>query len=167
MTEALAQLADRAAQLRREFDLTFAQPAIAAGDVRERLLAIRMGAEKVALRLKDISGLFAGKAITPIPNSGGALLGLAAFRGAILPVFDLQYLVSKAPCAAPRFLVVAATAPAAFGFEAMEGHILAAPDDIGPHRAHGPHSLAKDFVRANGAVRPVIQLSSVLEAIKA
>jgi chemotaxis signal transduction protein len=167
MSEALVQLGGRAAQLRREFDLTFARAAVAENEIRERLLAIRMNKEHMALRMGDITGLFAGKTITPVPGAGGGggMLGLASFRGATRPVFDLQYLVSRVPGTAPRFLVVAAAAPVAFGFEAFDGQIAATASGIGPLQGR-PHAFANEFVKAGDVVRPIIHLPAVIEAIR-
>jgi purine-binding chemotaxis protein CheW len=155
----------RAEQLRQEFDLSFTRPTLAADEGREMLLAIRFTTTAAALRLGDISALVANKAITPVPAASGALLGLAAFRGAILPVFDLQNLVLHARSVASRFLVVAASAPLAFAFEGFEGQVAAASSNIVARHGEG-HAFANDLVTAGTQVRPIIHLPSVIEAIR-
>jgi chemotaxis signal transduction protein len=165
MSETPGELGSRAAQLRREFDLTFARAPVAPDDIRERLLAVRMNRDKVALRLDDIAGLFAGKTITPTPGAAGGMLGLAAFRGAVHPVFDLQYLLSRTVGAAPHFIAVAAAAPVAFGFEAFDGQIAAAPSDINALQGR-EHAFATEFVKSGDGVRPIIHLPAVIDAIR-
>ena len=80
---------ERVAALRAGFDRGFAEPARPDLIVREGLLAIRVGQQAWAIRLSEIAGLFVDKRITPVPGGHAALLGIAGFRGAILPVYDL------------------------------------------------------------------------------
>ena len=158
----------RAAELRLAFDRGFAQPIEFGGAVKAELLAIRVGAEACAIRLGDIAGLFADKKITRIPGSAPVLLGVAGFRGAIMPVFNLQSLLARSTAAAPRWLVIAAGAPVALAFDAFEGQIRVAPDAILP-RSAGAQALSyvREFVRTPAQICPVIDLPSILDAIKA
>jgi chemotaxis signal transduction protein len=159
--------AGRAAELRLAFDRGFAQPIELDATVKTDLLAIRVGAETCAIRLREIAGLFVDKSITRIPGSAPALLGIAGFRGAILPVFDLQSLLGRSTAATPRWLVVAAGAPVALAFDAFEGQMRLSPDAILP-RPPGAQTLgyAREFVRTEALVYPVIHLSWILDAIK-
>jgi chemotaxis signal transduction protein len=138
----------RAAELRDAFDRSFTQaPSPEAGAV-ENLLAIRLGANPYALRLSDVSGLFADKNTTWLPSPVPELLGMAGIRGTVLPVYDLGMLLGCPRAAAPRWLVVAAGAPVALAFEAFDGYMS---------------------VRAGGIeqqVQTVIDLHSILEQIR-
>ena len=60
MIEAKSHARERATQLRRDFDRSFADPPPAEIAVAEDLLAIRLGTLDFALRLSEIAGLFAG-----------------------------------------------------------------------------------------------------------
>jgi len=155
----------RATVLRREFDRSFIEPAHVDVADKEDLLAIRLAAQDFAIRLSEIVGLFADKKITPIPSLNAGLLGVAGFRGAIVPVYDLQSLLGLGSSRMSRWLVVAAGLPVAFTFEAFEGWLRVLPHAMTPNKSHVKHTFTRDFVRAENVLRPVIQLSSVLDAL--
>ena len=114
--EATLQVGKRAAQLRRDFDSSFVNPPPVASEAVQDLLAIRLGTRRFAIRLSEIAGLYADKKITPVPGAAAGMLGIAGFRGSILPVYDLQDLLDLSSGSASRWLVVAAGAPVAFSF---------------------------------------------------
>jgi chemotaxis signal transduction protein len=165
LMEAASQVSGRAAQLRRDFDSSFANPPPAAGESRQDLLAIRLGTRRFAIRLSEIAGLYADKKITPVPGAAAGMLGIAGFRGSILPVYDLQGLLDLSSGAASRWLVVAAGAPVAFSFEAFEEQLRVSPGAIKRERAQAKSGFTKEFIQSDGVLRPIIQLSAVLEAV--
>jgi chemotaxis signal transduction protein len=165
MMEAAAHISKRAAELRRDFDRGFADPPFVAGEAKQDLLAIRLGARRLAIRLSEIAGLFADKKITPVPGAAAGMLGIAGFRGSILPVYDLQSLLELSASEAPRWLVVAAAAPVAFSFEAFEEQIRVPADSIKCEQTQAKNSFTKEFIQTEGVLRPIIQLSAVLEAV--
>jgi len=168
MTEAATSLAARAGQLRAAFDGKFAAPQRIDAAIKHDLLGIRIGAEPYAMRLAEIAGLFVDRRITGIPGSEAALLGVAGFRGSIVPVYSLAKLVGQTPALAPRWLVIAAAAPVALAFDLFEGHLRAAADGILPEQSAAPaHRYAPEFIRDAGIVRPVLRLASVVEALAA
>jgi chemotaxis signal transduction protein len=163
--EAASAISERAGELRREFDRNFASPQLKHEINKIDFLVIRFGATNFAIRLAEIAGLFVDKKITPVPGAAAALLGIAGFRGAIVPVYDLQALLGKSTAQAARWLFVASAAPVAFSFGAFEGQLRVSPNAITPQEASEKHAFTHDFVHANGVLRPIIQLSSVLETI--
>ena len=128
MMEAASHVSERAAELRRDFDRSFAEPPRVDTVVKDDLLAIRLGAQGFAMRLSEITGLFADKKVTRVPGASAALLGIAGFRGSIVPVYDLQSLLGHSGGQTPRWLVIAAAAPVAFAFEAFEGQLRVSPE---------------------------------------
>ncbi len=167
MMEAGSHVSERAAELRREFDRSFAEPPRIDTTVKEELLAIRLRTQGYAIRLSEIAGLFADKKITPVPGASAALLGIAGFRGAIMPVYDLQSLLGHSVSETPRWLVVAAAAPIAFAFQAFEGQLRVSTESITPHQSNGKaHNYTQDFVQTEKILRPIVHLPSVIEAIK-
>ncbi len=110
--------AGRAEQLREAFDQSFAAVPRFDATTRHDMLAIRMGTTRCALRLSEIRGIFSDKKITPVPALGEGLLGLASFRGTIVPVYGLHTLLGI-PADEPglRWLAIAATGPAALAFD--------------------------------------------------
>jgi purine-binding chemotaxis protein CheW len=163
--EAALHLSKRAAQLRRDFDSGFANPPPVGGEIRQDLLAIRLGTRRFAIRLSEIAGLYADKKITPVPAAAAGMLGIAGFRGSILPVYDLQSLLGLSSGSASRWLVVAAGAQVAFSFEAFEEQLRVSSRAVKYEQAQAKSSFTREFIQTDGVLRPIIQLSSVLEAV--
>ena len=155
----------RAAALRREFDRSFTEPPHVDVGTKEDLLAVRLSAQDFVIRLSEIAGLFVDKKITPVPSANAAMLGIAGFRGAIVPVYDLQSLLGLAASRTARWLVIAAGAPVAFSFETFEGWLRILPRAIVPQKSQMKHSFTRDFVRTDNVLRPIVQLSLVLDAL--
>ncbi len=178
MSDDRAQLLDRAAALRDAFDHSFAEPLPPDPPPLTDLLAIRIGTEPYALRLSEIAGLFADRKITPIASRVPALLGIAGFRGAIVPVYDLHVLLGHHAVEATRWLAVAADASVAFAFAAQEGQLRCGPDAIVPYQSgdgqsgdgqsdDGPSRRhVREFVRTGDFVRPIIDLVVVVDAVR-
>jgi purine-binding chemotaxis protein CheW len=143
----------KAEELRREFDGSFALARTASPE-HEDILAIQFGGDPHALRLADIAGLFVDRPITPLPSRRPEVLGLAGFRGAILPVFDLAAVLGYTASRAPRWLVVAAAAPIAFAFEALIGH----------HRVDR-RAVSGEVVDVDGRTWPLVALASVVTTV--
>ncbi len=160
-------LASRAAELRREFDRAFAEPVRLGTTIGVDLLGIEVGAQRYAMRLSEIAGLYAGKKVTRVPGGTPGLLGIAGFRSALVPVYDLHAVLGHAGTHSPRWLVIASTAPIALAFEAFVGQLRVARGDIVPHASRqGPQSCAHELVRTDNFIGPVLHLPSVIEAIK-
>lgn len=165
MTAAPPRLAGRAALLRQGFDAAFAAPPTgpAADDID--LLAIAVGGQPYAMRLAGIAGLFSGRRITRMPSRAPALLGLAGFRGAILPVYGLDLLLGHA-AAAPRWLATLAAAPVAIAFEGFEGHLRLGRDAILREEGDAPaRRLLPERALTGARPRPVVDLPALLDAI--
>lgn len=172
MSETPSRLADRAGELRQAFDRAFTEAARPAAVQTDDLLALRVGPDPYALRLSEIAGLYADRAVTRVPGGAAALLGFAGFRGAIAPVYDLHLLLGQASAKAPRWLVMAQAVPVALAFEAFEGHLRVPREAILGQaiRAQGPgqtsHPLIRGFASTDGLARPIVHLPSVLDAIR-
>ena len=161
-----ARMNDRAADLRQAFDRSFAQAPNAEAAALENVLAIRVGADRYVLRLADVSGLYADKKVISLPSPVSELLGIAGFRGAVLPVYDLGMLLGCLRAAAPRWLVVTDAAPVGLAFEGFDGYLSVRREAIVPDlraEASGPH--VREILQTDVA-RPIIHLPSVLETIR-
>jgi len=150
--------------LRQAFDRSFAEAPRGAVNDSEALLAIRLGADPYALRLSEITGVYADKCVSPLPSAVRELLGVAAFRGVILPVYDLRSLLGYAAAPAQRWMMVAAKRPVAFAFDAVDGHERVARGAIAT-AAEGHNEHVRDVVRGRH-FRPIIWLTSVLAAVE-
>jgi chemotaxis signal transduction protein len=116
--------------LRREFDGAFALPTreVAADGVD--LLAIRVGARRLALRVSEIAAVATGRRLTPVPSPTSELLGLVGMRGVLVAVLDLAALLGEEleSSEAPRWLALCAgDDQLALGFHVLEGHVRVPP----------------------------------------
>lgn len=157
---------DRASELRLAFDRTFAQAPSLDTAAKEDLLAIRLGSSAYALRLAEVVGLFTGKKVTRVPSRAAGLLGIAGFRGTIMPVYDLETLLGYPPADSPRWLVITATAPVALAFAAFDGHLRVSREAIAPEQNTGQtRKYVRELVRTQDAVRAIVDLTSLLEML--
>jgi chemotaxis signal transduction protein len=167
MNDKSSRLADRSEELRRAFDRSFAAPEHVDTAPAEDLLAIRTGSEAGAIRLSEIVGLFADKKITRVPSQVAALLGVAGFRGAIVPVYDLHILIGHPMTKTARWLVIASGAPVAFAFEVFDGHLrISRAAIMGREASEQTRKYVSGVVRIHDVVRSIVDLSAVLDAIR-
>ena len=168
VSEALVGLGVRVADLRSAFDRAFAVPVRTETAVNQDLLAIRVCGEAYAVRLCEVSGLFADRPVTHVPAGNPSLLGIGGFRGTIVPVHSLSILLGHLTSQPPRWLVMAAAAPIALAFDLFEGHLRVPADDILPQQPQAQtRGHAPDFVQSGGVVRPVLQLASLIASLGA
>lgn len=158
------KLSRQAAALKKSFDAGFAQPRQQPQTDSLDLLAVRLAGEPWAIPLSAMAGLYSDKKITPLPGNTPGLLGLAGFRGTLVPVYDLAARIGLAPAAAPRWLVLAKERRIALAFADLDGHLRAAAKDIAP-APPGGSAFTGGFVTAAGASRPVLHLPAVLDGI--
>lgn len=167
MSDDRAPALTSAAELRHAFDRSFAEALPASRPALVDLLAIRVGREPYALRLGEVAALYVDRKVTPVPGGAPALLGIAGFRGAIVPVYDLQLLLGHHADAATRWLAMAADGAAAFAFAGQEGQLRVPPETIVLEQQNAAsHRHVREFVRTTDAVRPVVDLLSVLDAVR-
>lgn len=159
-------LATRVDDLRREFDRSFAVARGVEKEPLEDLLAITLGGDPYLLRMTGISGLFADRRVTPLPGPVAELLGVAGFRGSVLPVYDLHLLLGYPGSGNRRWMVLLdGTAPVGLAFERFDEHLQLPRSAITAcaqvDAARHIHQVAET---ADG-IRPVIHLPSLLDVI--
>jgi purine-binding chemotaxis protein CheW len=147
--------------LRRMFDREFALPLGAERESQIDLLAVRIGGQPYAVRLSEISGVFAARPSVGAPSSVPSFIGLAGVRGSIVPVFDLAILLGYAQSSAPRWLVL--VAQMGFAFDVMEGHVRAPASALAREQSQSKH--ANEVIAVSGQSRPLVQLAAVVEAV--
>jgi purine-binding chemotaxis protein CheW len=156
---------DKAAALRHGFDRSFAEAPSLDGAAGEPFLAVRIAGAACALRLVEVSGLFAGKTVVAMPSPAAELLGLAECRGAVLPVYDLGLMLGRPKGTAPRWLVVAAGGDVAFAFEGYDGFLRAQPGTIiQESRPEGAAGSVREVLQAD-VIRPIVHLPSLIETL--
>jgi chemotaxis signal transduction protein len=158
-------LASRATTLRQNFDRSFAEPQQTASGMREDFLAVRLEDEFFAIRLSEITGLFAAKKITQIPGQEAALRGIAGFRGVMVPVYDLHVLMGYKNAEEPRWLIRVPSI--ALAFDRLDGHLRAKTSEI-VSQAKGarPQHHVQEFLATQDRVWPIVRIASLLDAIR-
>jgi chemotaxis signal transduction protein len=155
-----------AMELRRAFDASFAGTRDAPGAAVEDFLAVRLGSDSYALRLSEIAGIFVDKRITRLPSRVPSLVGMAGFRGAILPVYDLAVLVGYPSTSRWRWLAIAASDPVAFVFERFEGHLRLAREAVASTDARSDQLPVREMAHGPDRLLPIVHIPSVVDAIK-
>ncbi len=167
MTPYGERLAGRAADLRRAFDQSFAEARREQVVELESLLAIRVAGDPYGLRLGELTGLHACPRVTPLPTGVSSLLGIAGFRGILVPVYDLRVLLGYPQAGSPRWVALAHEESSAVGlaFDALEGQLRVARDAITLRSGGAPATFVREVVSADAVVRPVVHVPSVLDVI--
>lgn len=152
-------------QLRLDFDHSFAEEPRTAPATHDDLLVLSCGGELFAVRLAEISALVTQKKVTALPGSVPGMLGIAGFRGSTVPVYDLGALLGHGPESGRAWLLLTAATPRiALAFEAFHGHLRVPRAEF---VSDSTRRFVQGFVPQDGAMRPVLQLDSILGTIKA
>ena len=156
---------DPAGELRQAFDRSFADVPSVDGTGVQDLLDLRFGTAGYALRLGDLAALVADVQITPVPTSVPELLGIAAIRGSMLPVYDLGAILGHPGESNLRWTAVAAgNSPVGLAFARFEGHLRVRVDAIAADVRSGA-SHVREVVHLEAGVRSIVSVVSVLDAI--
>ena len=157
-----------AAGLREEFDRAFAS----ASDVRtmetSHLLAVRIGGDRYAIPIAEITGLQADRVIAPVPTTVAGLLGLAGIRGELVPVYSLATLIGYPHSThAMRWVALCGSGQTlGLAFDEFERHLnlslaqIATVESAGEKAEH-----VRAVARAPDGPRPVISIPSVVAEI--
>jgi chemotaxis signal transduction protein len=164
----LSPLAPRAAELRRAFDSSFAEPPPGETAPHEDLLAIRLTGDRYLVRLTEISGVFMDPVVTPVPSPLSELRGFMGLRGAIVPVYALGMLLGYPASDRQRGLLVpVGPAPIGLAIDGFDGHRRLPRDSLvaDPTAAGGRSVHLWGAAPLEGSLRPIINLPSVLTAV--
>lgn len=166
MIDAQSRVSERAAELCRAFDRSFVETRHFETATVEDFLSVQVGGDPYALRLAEVAGLYSDKKITSLPSRVGELRGIAGFRGAMLPVYDLAALLRYPQSQAPRWLAVAGGAPVALAVEHFDGHCRVPSDSIASHQGDRSREHLHQVLRTQDFVRPIINIPSLVAAIR-
>lgn len=161
------RLRAQAQELRAAFDRSFAVAPPPPPPPHLDLLAIRCERHALALRLTQVSALYADRKPVPFPGPRPELLGLVAARGVVTPAYDLHALLGYERVEAPRWLAfVRAPAPFAVAFASFERHLRVPASALlsRPPQAEARHS-APESVLEGDSPRSVIDLLALFEKV--
>ncbi len=147
-------------RLREAFDRGFEQAPVAAVPTDD-YLAVRVGADGYALALSEVAGLHKDRRVVRLVSPRPHLLGVAGFRGAVTPVFDLRTLLGYPGDVPARWLVLArGPRPLALAFDAFDSYLRV------PRGSHSASAVPRRHLSGAVASRPVIHLASIFEALE-
>ena len=127
------------------------------------MLCIQVAGEPYALRLGDIASLHADLRVVALPARAPELLGVAAIRAAVVPIYNLAVALGMSGAGAQRWAVVHRAGTAGFAFERYDAHVRIPETAISTASRSGP--IAGQLV-VTGRPRLVIDLDCVVEAIE-
>jgi purine-binding chemotaxis protein CheW len=154
---------DRAAELRRAFDATFAaRPPEAVPSVE--LLAIGVGGEQLALRVSEMASIHRAGRVQPLPGAPPEMLGLSGIRGRVVPVYDLAGLVGRPSGRAAVWLVLTGTPVVALAFDQLDAQHRVAERDIVPATTH--ERFVRSVTSIDGTTRAILDLRAVWEEVR-
>jgi chemotaxis signal transduction protein len=159
----------KAVELRNAFDRARALPFLS--EVRERsedLLALRVSGDRFAIRLGEISGLATDRKIVAFPSPIHELLGVAAIRSRLVPVYSLAALLGYSAQATPgRWLALCGTEePVGLAINDFEGYLRVPLTRVYPAEQKGESLHVKHVVRADDGVRDVVSIPLLIEVIQ-
>lgn len=169
MTNNENAIGGRAQALRQAFDDSFTRAPTVFEGTTEAFLAIEIAGDGYALRLPQVAGLHADKRVTALPGDVPELLGLANFRGVLVPVYDLRVLLGYPAGPTPRWMVLAASAmPVGLAFDRFEGHLALSDAEIvheGGAQNARPQVHLVEVLRVGDKPRKIIDLNAMVESI--
>lgn len=156
--------------MRRSFDESFALPTSTRVDSVEDLLAVRVSGDAYALRLSEIAGLHVDLRIAPLPGAAAHLLGIAAIRGVMAPVYDLAGLLGYPPAVSSRWVALVRT-PHLVGLalEYFEAHLRIRQESVSakaPEDRSRASRYSRDAVKSDGGLRPILQVSTLIQSLR-
>lgn len=159
----------KAAQLRQEFDQSFAAKPLSAVQELEALLEIQVGGDAYAIRLSEITGIITGRKLVSVPAVAPHFVGVSGIRGGIVPVFSLASMLGRAHGPdSVRWMVLCGTdEPIALGFSGFEGYLRAPKSSLHKdEKLQSTHKYVDAVVTSESGLRAVLGLSLVVATIR-
>jgi purine-binding chemotaxis protein CheW len=104
--------------------------------------------------------------MVPLPSHSPDLLGIASFRGALVPIFDLRLLLGYSAGVLPRWLVLTKhDLSIGLAFDRLDGYLSLTSEAVVPAAETQRKHLA-EAVSAAGLVRPVIDVVSIVKTVQ-
>lgn len=160
---------DKLAEMRTAFDQTYAiPPSIQSVGQIEDLLAIRLAGNPYALRTAEISAFARIPKMVTVPSPSPELEGLAGIRGAVVPIYSLAALFGSDREQQVRWCVWCGSEELiGFAFGQFEGFVRASRSQIySPQQEDLTCEHIKSVFRTDETVRPVVNLSSLVQLMK-
>lgn len=155
-------------ELRRAFDASFAAALPVRGAAPERLLVLRAGLMRLAVRLADVGAIRRMPRRVALPDAPSELLGLVGVRGQLVAVYRLARLLGSEVEEDPRWLLLGkGEEPLGLALEGFEGQREVPAGDIHADPQPGtarPH--VRELARLGDAVVGVIDVEALDREIR-
>jgi purine-binding chemotaxis protein CheW len=154
--------------LRSAFDSAFATE-LRAPTEHVDVIVLRAGGASFAVRVAELAGVVSYQAVAPLPCDDATALGIAAVRGAILPVYDLAASLGRGASPSNRWMLLAAGSDrVALAFDEIEQYVRVPRGGFVPAAPHGSSSalVPTEVARVGGAMWPVISIAEFLRRLE-
>lgn len=170
---AAGDIEDQARALREAFDTSFSLPRLAGATGAEDLLAIRVGGDAYAMRLRDIGGIVARPTVMPVPAAAPGVLGIAGVRGEIVPVYRLADFLGYVddPDQSAWMALCSGEQAVALCFSQLEGLLRLPTAALHPGgdrlTAHAPRgAYLTELATTETGARPIVAVPLIVAAIR-
>lgn len=167
VNEAADDLSRRVADLRHAFDQGFAAPRRDRFDDADVLIAFGIAGDAYAVPVRAIAGIAEADRLVPVPSRSPHLLGLAAVRGALVPVFSLAGLIGyDRREGRGRWMVLCGTDDVfALALGNIQGY-LSVPKSGPSGAGRDARTHIERIIGDDGAGRAVIDIASIATTIR-
>lgn len=151
--------------LRAAFDRSFSLPLSEPEGDGVDVIGLRIGSERLAFRLRDLSGLQALERIVQLPGGPRGLRGIVGMRGSAIAVYDLPVLLGVNGGAPAWIALFRQQEQVAIAFEALEGYWRVPSDAFSPV-THGQEGYHLEMLRVADHTYAVLETSALGKAIE-
>lgn len=162
------EFARRIVELRASFDNEFALPPVETKAASIGLLAIRVGAERYAMRTTELSEVKDATRVVPLPGARPEMLGLGGIRGRLVPVYSLAALLGHTVTQVWNWLAICGTEqPIGLTFDDLEGYVQASPADLCPAAGvDGSRNHVRELLRREGTATMIVSAASIVAMLR-
>jgi chemotaxis signal transduction protein len=153
-------MSDRSDELRQLFDRDFAEPPAPDKPATLDYLRIRVDGEPFAVALAEVSSFHTDLRVVPMPSPARELLGIAAVRAALVPIYDLRLAIGASASRAARWSILVRGGTAGFSFDGFDGHARTTT------RIAVEAGGVRPLVTLDGHAYPVIAVETLLETLQ-
>jgi purine-binding chemotaxis protein CheW len=140
-------------------------------DASARFLTFRVDGRAYALRAGEVAEVVRVPPATHVPQSPGALVGLANLRGLVLPIVSLRRMLGlsePATLQAARAVVLNGGSPVGLVVDVVDALVAIAPDRVDARRAElgaeAGEPLEGAFEAASGSAIKILDVKALLDA---
>lgn len=153
-------MTERSDDLRQQFDRGFAEPPAPDKPATFDYLRIRVGGEPFAVALAEVSSFHTDLRVAPMPSPVRALLGIAAVRAALVPIYDLRLTIGASTSLPARWSILVRSGLGGFSFDGFDGHARTIT------RIAVEAGGVRPLVTLDGHAYPVIAVEMLLETLQ-